>query len=63
MKVAGFTFNAFSENTYLLIDEATGQCAIVDPGCYAPAEQQALREYIETNELNRCAAAQYPRPH
>ncbi|QNE38091.1 MBL fold metallo-hydrolase [Hymenobacter sp. NBH84] len=51
MLVAGFTFNAFSENTYLLIDEATRQCAIVDPGCYDRAEQQALREYIEAEKL------------
>ena len=51
MTVVGFTFNAFSENTYLLIDEATRQCAIVDPGCYSPAEQQTLRDYIETNDL------------
>ena len=47
MTVSGFTFNAFSENTYLLVDEATQQCAIVDPGCYDPAEQQALRDYVE----------------
>ena len=46
MTVSGFTFNAFSENTYLLVDEATQQCAIVDPGCYDPAEQQALRDYV-----------------
>ena len=51
MTVAGFTFNAFSENTYLLIDDATRQCAIVDPGCYTPAEQEALRQYIEAQEL------------
>ena len=51
MTVAGFTFNAFSENTYLLIDDTTRQCAIVDPGCYSAAEQQALREYIEVNDL------------
>ena len=51
MTVASFTFNAFSENTYLLIDEATRQCAIVDPGCYSLAEQQALRHYIEANDL------------
>ena len=51
MTVAGFTFNAFSENTYLLIDEATRQCAIVDPGCYSAAEQQALRNYIEAESL------------
>lgn len=47
MTISGFTFNAFSENTYLLVDEATQQCAIVDPGCYDPAEQQALRDYLD----------------
>ncbi|MFD2717992.1 MBL fold metallo-hydrolase [Hymenobacter monticola] len=51
MTVAGFAFNPFSENTYLLIDYATRQCAIVDAGCYTAAEQQALRSYIETNQL------------
>ena len=52
MTVTGFTFNAFSENTYLLVDEATRQCAIVDPGCYAPAEQQALQQHIQDEDLH-----------
>ena len=52
MTIVGFTFNAFSENTYLLIDEVTRQCAIVDPGCYLPAEQHTLRDYIVTNDLH-----------
>jgi glyoxylase-like metal-dependent hydrolase (beta-lactamase superfamily II) len=50
MTVSGFTFNAFSENTYLLHD-ATGQCVIVDPGCYSRAEQEALRSFIEAQRL------------
>jgi hydroxyacylglutathione hydrolase len=50
MTVFGFTFNAFSENTYLLHD-ATGQCAVVDPGCYDRAEQAALQAFIEANKL------------
>ncbi|AIZ63097.1 metallo-beta-lactamase [Hymenobacter sp. DG25B] len=50
MLVSGFTFNAFSENTYLLQDE-TGECVIVDPGCYSTEEQQALRQYIEEHKL------------
>lgn len=50
MVVSGFTFNAFSENTYLLHDE-TGECVVVDPGCYSRAEQQALRQYIEDHQL------------
>jgi hydroxyacylglutathione hydrolase len=50
MTVSGFTFNAFSENTYLLHD-ATGQCAVVDPGCYSRQEQNALQEFIKTHGL------------
>jgi len=50
MTVSGFTFNAFSENTYLLHD-ATGQCAVIDPGCYDRAEQEVLRDFIEANKL------------
>ena len=50
MTVSGFTFNPFSENTYLLHD-ATNECVIVDPGCYEPAEQQALRQFIEDKGL------------
>jgi hydroxyacylglutathione hydrolase len=50
MTVSGFTFNAFSENTYLLHD-ATGQCVVVDPGCYERAEQEALRSFIAEGGL------------
>lgn len=50
MTVSGFTFNAFSENTYLLHD-ATKQCVVVDPGCYDKAEQQALTAFIKAQEL------------
>ncbi|MBT9393549.1 MBL fold metallo-hydrolase [Hymenobacter sp. NST-14] len=50
MTVSGFTFNPFSENTYLLHD-ATGACVVVDPGCYERAEQQALQQFIEARGL------------
>lgn len=50
MTVTGFTFNAFSENTYLLHD-ATGQCVVIDPGCYERAEQEALRRFIAEQGL------------
>jgi hydroxyacylglutathione hydrolase len=50
MTVSGFTFNAFSENTYLLHD-ATGQCVVIDPGCYERAEQEALQQFIEAQSL------------
>jgi glyoxylase-like metal-dependent hydrolase (beta-lactamase superfamily II) len=50
MTVSGFTFNAFSENTYLLHD-ATKQCVVIDPGCYDKAEQQALKAFVEAQGL------------
>ena len=50
MNIASFTFNAFSENTYILSDD-TKQCCIVDPGCNSPDEQSQLSNYIESNNL------------
>jgi glyoxylase-like metal-dependent hydrolase (beta-lactamase superfamily II) len=50
MTVSGFTFNAFSENTYLLHD-ATKQCVVIDPGCYDKVEQQALKAFIQEQGL------------
>jgi len=52
LRIVSFTFNAFSENTYLLIDEATRATAIVDPGAYSKAEQQTLSAYIEQEKLD-----------
>ena len=51
LRIVSFTFNGFAENTYLLIDEATRATAIVDPGAYSQAEQQTLRDYIASEQL------------
>ncbi len=51
MIVTGFTFNAFSENTYLLHDE-TKECVIVDPGCYDKSEQKALQDFVAAQGLH-----------
>ena len=50
MQVASFTFNEFSENTYILFDE-TKQCAIIDPGCHKASEQKQLSDFIEQHNL------------
>lgn len=50
MKIATFTFNPFSENTYVLYDD-TLECAIVDPGCYTKAEKEELQQFIEEHNL------------
>jgi len=45
-----FTFNPYQENTYILADPS-GECVIIDPGCYGSQEQQQLRSHIETHNL------------
>lgn len=44
--VKQFTFNHYEVNTYLVVDPATHQCAIVDPACQASYEDEQLRKYI-----------------
>ncbi len=51
MKVTRFSFNAFQEYTYLLWDDATRQCAIIDPGCYYERERNVLDNYITQHNL------------
>lgn len=51
MQVHSFTVNPFQENTYVLVDEATHQCAIVDPGCLGRAEEQRLADFISQEGL------------
>lgn len=49
--VESFTFNPFSENTYVLHNTDTLEAAIIDPGCYEPEEQEQLKKYIEEKGL------------
>ncbi len=46
-----FTFNHFEVNCYLVVDEATKKCAIVDPACEASYEDSQLVEYVEKSSL------------
>lgn len=48
--VETFTFNPFSENTYVVYDDSR-DCIIFDPGCYLAAEKAALKTFIEANRL------------
>ena len=50
MDIATFTFNPFSENTYVLYDD-TKDCIIVDPGCYTEEEQTQLTDFIAQQAL------------
>ena len=51
INVKKFTFNPFSENTYVLYDE-TKECVIVDPGCYYEEEEKMICDFINDNGLS-----------
>ena len=46
-----FTFNHFEVNTYVIFDEKTQQCAIVDPACEASFEDSQLMQFVEVEGL------------
>lgn len=50
IQIQSFTFNQFSENTYVLYDE-TLQAVIIDPGCYEKEEQDELKNFISSKNL------------
>ena len=51
IKIKLFQFNMFPVNCYLLTDEDTSECVIIDAGCYYPDEQLELKNYISDNRL------------
>jgi hydroxyacylglutathione hydrolase len=51
LQVETFTFNAFSENTYVVYDE-TKECVVIDPGCFSRDEQNELVDFIESEKLS-----------
>jgi hydroxyacylglutathione hydrolase len=50
MRIAQFTFNVFSENTYVLFDE-TKECVIIDPGMTDEDEDSILFDFIKDEQL------------
>jgi len=50
LKIDSFTFNPFQENTYVLSDES-GECIIIDPGCYDAEEKVELANFIDSKGL------------
>ena len=51
IQIKKFTFNPLQENTYVLSDE-TGDCIIIDAGCYFDYEREELTGFIEKEKLN-----------
>lgn len=52
MKIVKFEFSLFGINTYIVYDPVTLKCAIIDPGMINAEEENAMKEYIEKNNLN-----------
>jgi len=50
MKVHTLPLNPWQVNTYILSDE-TGECVIIDPGCFSEEEQKQLTDFITENNL------------
>ena len=50
LEVKKFTFNPFSENTFI-ISNKLNDAIIIDPGCYYKAEQNVIDDYISQYSL------------
>lgn len=50
LRIQSFVFSPFSENTYVLSDDS-GECIVLDPGCYNSEERGRLTAYLEDNQL------------
>ena len=50
IQIQTFSFNPFSENTYLVYDE-TGEGVVIDPGCYEKVEKDTLAQFIESKKI------------
>ena len=50
LTVTSFVFSPVQENTYVVHNES-GDCIIVDPGCYFGNERNELKEFIQNGQL------------
>lgn len=50
IQIKKFTFNQVQENTFVVYDE-TGECAIIDAGCYFDNERLKLDTFIAEKQL------------
>lgn len=51
LRIQSFTFNLFAENTYLVWDDVSMDCAIFDPGCSNHHEEKIVDDFILQNNL------------
>ena len=51
VNVNQFTFNPFSENTFILWDDETNETAVIDPGMSTTDEQNTLADFLASSKL------------
>lgn len=51
LQIKKFTFNMFSENTFVIWDDVTRESAIIDPGCFDESEEDQLINFIDSKNL------------
>ena len=51
LTVKSFTFSPVQENTYVVYNQS-GECCIIDPGCYFGNERNELKEFIQDAGLS-----------
>lgn len=51
MTIKQFEFNMLPVNTYVIWDEQTREAAVIDAGCYYPAECNTLKQFITDEGL------------
>lgn len=52
IKLHKLIFNLFGENTYILWDEQSKECTVIDPGCSNREEEIEFDNFITGNNLN-----------
>ena len=52
MRIVKFEFSLFGINTYVVVDTATRDCAIIDPGMINEEERSAMANFIANNNLH-----------
>lgn len=51
LKTETFVCNPVAENTYVVWDDESRECAIIDAGCYTNAEKEELKSFISNEKL------------
>lgn len=51
IEVKTFTFNPFSENTYVAWEKESKEAVVIDPGCFSVKEENELKNFIMDKQL------------